>query len=261
MSKSKSKTDHERSGNGSSSGSADQLYKKIDRELSETVEEQYFLPPREFKSLVEVLAVVGERIDQFVEETSRGGDENSLVNALKDQNPAYNNLLYQKEVIDGAIEDVVKFQNGGLNASLETMTEVIKEYNKSKDDVRTLRTSLKETKTVLSAKKTDQITLKALWSKKVEMVETMRILRDLEVLKDAPLRVQQMVDHRRYLTAVTTLNRAFDIMWGEDIVAVGAVSTIREQLMDLKERLIETVVSELKEAVLGSMGEPLSLSV
>ena len=69
------------------------------------------------------------------------------------------------------------------------------------------------------------------------------------------------MDHRRYLTAVTTLNRAFDIMWGEDIVAVGAVSTIREQLMDLKERLIETVVSELKEAVLGSMGEPLSLSV
>ena len=255
MSKSKNKADHERS----NSGSADQLYKKIDRELSETVEEQYFLPPREFKSLVEVLAVVGERIDQFVEETSRGGDENSLVNALKDQNPAYNNLLYQKEVIDGAIEDVVKFQNGGLNASLETMTEVIKEYNKSKDDVHTLRTSLKETKTVLSAKKTDQITLKSLWSKKVEMVETMRILRDLEVLKDAPSRVQQLIDHRRYLTAVTTLNRAFDIMWGEDIVAVGAVSAIREQLMDLKERLIETVVSELKEAVLGRLLEvPLS---
>ena len=135
-------------GSGSKTASSpDRLFQKLDRELQETVEEQYFLPPREFKSLVEVLAVVGERIDQFVEEASRGGGggggtDDGLINALKEQNPAYNNLLYQKEVVDSVIEDVVTFQNGGLNASLETMTEVIKEYTKSKEDISALRAAL-----------------------------------------------------------------------------------------------------------------------
>jgi hypothetical protein len=41
---------------------------------------------------------------------------------------------------------------------------------------------VQETKTVLSAKKkTDQIALKDLWLKKVEMAETLRILRDMQV--------------------------------------------------------------------------------
>jgi hypothetical protein len=81
------------------------------------------------------------------------------------------------------IEDIVSFQHGGLNNSLDTMSEVIKEYNKSRDEIQTLRKSLAETQTVLTAKKSGQISLKELWSKKVEMKESLRMVRELEELK------------------------------------------------------------------------------
>ena len=40
----------------------------------------------------------------------------------------------------------------------------------------------------------------------------------------------RLADQRRYLSAVGGLNRAFAILWGEDVVAVGGVSATREQV-------------------------------
>jgi len=42
--------------------------------------------------------------------------------------------------------------------------------------------------------------------------------------------VARLADQRRYLSAVGGLNRAFAILWGEDVVAVGGVSATREQV-------------------------------
>jgi hypothetical protein len=49
----------------------------------------HFYSYREFKSLVEVLGVVGEKID-----TLKGKGED-LLSALKDHNRAYSDLLFQ----------------------------------------------------------------------------------------------------------------------------------------------------------------------
>ena len=42
----------------------------------------------------------------------------------QNQNPAYNKLLYQREMVNEIIEDVVTFENGGLNNSVDALTEV-----------------------------------------------------------------------------------------------------------------------------------------
>jgi hypothetical protein len=78
---------------------------------------------------------------------------------------------------------VVSFQHGGLNNSLDTMSEVIKEYNRSREEIKGLRKSLFETQTVLTSKKSGQITLKELWAKKVELKESLRMVRELEDMK------------------------------------------------------------------------------
>ena len=44
----------------------------------------------------------------------------------QNQNPAYSNLLVQRSMVNDVIEDVVTFENGGLNNSVDAMTEVSK---------------------------------------------------------------------------------------------------------------------------------------
>jgi hypothetical protein len=43
---------------------------------------------------------------------------------MKSHNPAYNELLFLREMVTQVIEDVVTFENGGLNTSLDAMVEV-----------------------------------------------------------------------------------------------------------------------------------------
>jgi hypothetical protein len=81
------------------------------------------------------------------------------------------------------IEDVVTFQHGGLNNSVDTMSAVVREYSRGQEDINALRRALVETKTVLTTKKSGQLAMKDLWTKKKELGESLRILSDLEWLK------------------------------------------------------------------------------
>jgi len=228
---------------------SERLFRSLDLELYEYVDEQYFKEPREFRSLIQVLEVLGAKVEQM---SDLKGDE--LLAELKDANPAYSRLLEQRERVANVIESVVKFQHGGLNNTVETMTDVVKEYNRGREDVRGLRRSLEETQDVLTAKKSGQISMRDLWLKKVETEESLRILQDLEFLKEMPPKLQRLMQQRRYLSAVTNLNKALDVMFGEDLITVGGLNTIREQLMDLKGVILESIVSELQDVILG-MGD------
>lgn len=81
------------------------------------------------------------------------------------------------------IEEVVTFQHGGLNNSLDTMTDVVREYSKGQEEIQLLRNSLHETQKVLTAKKNGQTSLRELWIRKTELQESIRMVRDIEELK------------------------------------------------------------------------------
>jgi hypothetical protein len=100
----------------------------------------------------------------------------------------------------------VTFEHGGLNHSVDTLTEVVKEYSSGRAHIRSLRRALRETRSVLvpsagaSAASTavsattstsnasngangPAVSLRELYLKKVELQESLRIVRDLETLK------------------------------------------------------------------------------
>lgn len=91
--------------------------------------------------------------------------------------------MSQRKLVEQVIEEVVSFQHGGLNNSVDTMSDVVKEYTRGRDDIRGLRKSLNETQSVLTSKKTGQIPLKELWLKKVEVEESLRMVKELESVK------------------------------------------------------------------------------
>lgn len=71
--------------------------------------------------------------------------------------------------MNNVIEEVVTFQHGGLNHSVDTMGDVVKEYTKGRSDIQTLRKALAETQSVLTAKKDKKTSLRELWLRKVCM--------------------------------------------------------------------------------------------
>lgn len=129
------------------------------------------------------------------------------------------------------------------------MSEVVKEYNRSREEIQTLRKSLEETQTVLTAKKLGQISLKELWGKRVELKETLRMVRELEELKNFPLKANRLIQQRRYLTTAKQLKEMLEKIFSEDFASVGGLLHIREQLFNLKEKLLETSIEELKESI------------
>ena len=215
-------------GSNQAGAASELLFERLDDFLGEHINKQYFSDPQNFRSLVEVLNVLDKKVDKVWTK----GDE--LLAALKEENPAYKELLDQRKIVYDVIEEVVKFQQGGLNNTVETMSGVIKAYNSGRDDIRGLRQSLAETEQVLTAKKSGQMSMKELWLKKVEAEESLRILRDLEYLKDAAPRIHRMVVHRHYFSAVSNLNRATELMFGEDLVEVQGLYLVHEQLMEIK---------------------------
>ena len=225
----------------------EELFNKLEKKLSDNVDNQYFSDSKNFKTLIEVLALLGDKIQHKYD--LRGQED--LLQALKDQNPAYSRLLDQRKIVEQIIEGVVTVQHGGLNESMDTVVDVIKSYKTGKDDINKLRECLKETQSVLTAKKSGQIPIKDLWSRKVEAAESLRILNDLEYLKDANLRIQRFIQEKKYLSAVINLNKAINLMFNEDLVIVTGLSQVREQLLDIKENVFENVISELKDTVLG----------
>lgn len=223
-----------------------QLFSSLDNGLKDNIDPQYFQEPKQFRSIVEILNVVDAKSS-----LSGGSSNRSVLSTLKEDNPAYTALLEQRQIVNSVIEEVVKFEHGGLNFTMETMTEVVKEYNRGREDVRGLRRSLAETTGVLTSKKNGQISMKDLMLKKLEAEQTLRIVNDLEFLKETPLRLQRLLLQKRYLTAVINLNKATLVMFGEDLVAVQGLVLVREQLMEIKGTILESVVTELQSSVLG----------
>ena len=157
-----------------------------------------------------------------------------------------------KQQVEDIIEEVVNFQNGVLNNSVDTMTDVVKVYKNGMDDIKGLQSSLEETKTVLTAKKSGQISMRELWLKKKELEEAMRIMGDIEWLKDSPLKIQRLIQQKRYLNAVIRLNKSMELMFSEDLVNVTSLTQIREQLLEQKGYILESIVTELRDNIIGT---------
>ena len=158
---------------------ANALFSRLDKELfsefghdKELIE--YFKEGRDFGALHQVVIMLRD-----IQNHQRELGEDLNFSTI----PEYQNILELRKLVSDIIEEVVTFQHGGLNNSVDTMSEVVKAYNLGREDIRILRTSLAETQSVLTSKKSGQVSLKELWCKKAEIQETARILRDLEFVK------------------------------------------------------------------------------
>jgi hypothetical protein len=133
------------------------------------------------------------------------------------------------------------------------MSAVVHEYNKGRENIKILRDSLLETKDVLTAKKIGQVSLKELWSNKVEIEQSLRIIKDIEVLKDTHLQINRLIYQKKFLSAVLGLNRSVELMFNEDLIHIAGLVTVREQLLNLKEFILEKISIQLQDIIMGDI--------
>jgi hypothetical protein len=168
-------------------GEAADLFSRLDS-LLEQIPHDYFKDPKEFRCLVyqmlqwciiKLISLLNNRslikvlevLDDRASSTLNSGDIDT------------SELLQKLLLVNNVIEDIVTFQHGGLNNSLDTMSDVVKEYTRGQEEIRALRVALGETQKVLTAKKIGQVSLRELWIKRVEVQESLRIVKMLEQLK------------------------------------------------------------------------------
>ena len=221
-----------------SGGAVDQevlsnFFNQQENTLQLDVDEVFFEDPKNFKYLKCLIEVLGSN-SAYMED----GESMSL-QTLKEKNSAVRGLFQQRKSVSEVVEEVVKFQHGALNNSVETMGNVVSEYTRCRSDIGAMRKSIEDIRIVLTAKKSGQINLKQLWLKKKEQEERIRILDDIERLADAPRRINQMLSKHCYLSAVNSLNASIANMFNEDLVAIGGLAGAREDLMDQKSRSVK----------------------
>ena len=65
-----------------------QLFERLDTELSDQIDEKFFADPKDFRSLVEVVELVGQKVGQAKSESGAESVADTLL-SLKRRNPAY----------------------------------------------------------------------------------------------------------------------------------------------------------------------------
>lgn len=108
---------------------------------------------------------------------------NDRVNSVDSSSIDVSELQKKLLKVNDVVEEVVTFQHGGLNNSLDTMSEVVKEYSRGQEEIKSLRNALCETQKVLTAKKVGQTSLRDLWARRVEVHESLRLVKELEDIK------------------------------------------------------------------------------
>jgi hypothetical protein len=149
-------------------------FRELDNQLASDFEKDrdykdFLQDSKDFRSLNHVIMLLRD-VQQFG-------------NRSFNKNPIYLDLIEKRNMVNNIIEKVVKFQHGGLNLTVDTTSEVVKSYSRGRDEIRSLRHSLAETKAILTSKNKGPLKLKDLWLRKSELEESLRIIKNIEFIK------------------------------------------------------------------------------
>lgn len=122
---------------------------------------------------------------------------------------------------------------------VETITDSQKKVNEIKDQ-------LEQSKETLQCKRFDFLHI---WVKSLQFKEMSRILDAIVDLQATKLKLEGLIQERHFLHAVRILMAAEKIIYSTDLIQVQALSEMREDFVKIKEKLQETLTTELSNHI------------
>jgi len=228
----------------------------LEEKLVREVDDDFFQEPKSFRSLNRVIDVLGSQLlDRRRVVISNEGELRS--------NPTYLAMKKQQSIVDDAIEYIAVKHCADLNQSVVAVGKVSRELGNAVDQVRNLRSQVKEIKASLGATGLANIndpstenhhSLRELWLKKLECEAVLSLLNKLKILREAPASFDQLIQPKsgypcRVAAAVMLLRNAIDTMFNDDVAQIQALTKLSEQLMQRKQRAEEIVWDALHDVL------------
>jgi Sec8 exocyst complex component specific domain len=163
-------------------------------------------------------------------------------------NALYGDVRRQLEVCASVVESLTVEHHSSLNSSLKAMGAVAEHYNKTRSNVDRLREEVRECKALLQTG-AHQADVRELWQRKAQYAQVLRMLDMLDMIKGATGKFDKLVRQRRFVAAVDLLNASLEAIFTRELVDVPAVASVRDDLLQRKGIILDTIVRELADTL------------
>jgi Sec8 exocyst complex component specific domain len=198
---------------------------------------------RPFIKVIEILAT-GLQAEESNSKAAGAADQQAV---LAD-NALYGDVRRQLEVCASVVESLTVEHHSSLNSSLKAMGAVAEHYNKTRSNVDRLREEVRECKALLQTG-AHQADVRELWQRKAQYAQVLRMLDMLDMIKGATGKFDKLVRQRRFVAAVDLLNASLEAIFTRELVDVPAVASVRDDLLQRKGIILDTIVRELADTL------------
>ncbi|CAO3622394.1 unnamed protein product [Cunninghamella blakesleeana] len=136
------------------------------------------------------------------------------------------------------VEDYYK----GFNNSIGTFGGVLHNINDSRDRVTAMKANLEKCKAALLEKRTDLLNM---WSKSQLHKEMLNLLEQIEDIRKAPEKLDNLLNSKHLLSASTLLMDTLKVINNKEMMEIGALNDLRNTLNSEKNALYDMLIEEL----------------
>ncbi|KAL6070959.1 hypothetical protein QOT17_006467 [Balamuthia mandrillaris] len=198
-----------------------------------------------------------------VEERPReeGGGFNPLPKVLEviqsdDSTHARQIIEQDFELMDQALATLLQAYGGGINQSIENYSQMLGHFSKSRVTAKLLKEELRTIKLRLFLRTGE---LHKIWSKHLELEETLRILNQVDELHNAPDQLKSLAERQEWVKAAETLKQCVKLLRQEELSSIGALYNARTFILDWNEHFHQRLVEELHKCIYLSNNTTLSI--
>uniref|UniRef100_A0A7S2WN47 Exocyst complex component Sec8 n=1 Tax=Mucochytrium quahogii TaxID=96639 RepID=A0A7S2WN47_9STRA len=172
-------------------------------------------------------------------ENSHTVQESVLVGVDEDEKEQYRADLARVEV---EVVDIVDNNYEAFNSSVAGFSAIFQEFTEAQNKVRKLKDYVYKSKETLTNRKRN---LKDLWFQKIQHVQVLELLSQMEEINDAPSKMDNMLESEDFVACVDCFQRVHDLAFGSDLASIGALQHLREELVLYKERIQVQLIQAL----------------
>jgi Sec8 exocyst complex component specific domain len=198
---------------------------------------------RPFIKVIEILAT-GLQAEESNSKAVDAADQQAVLAG----NALYGDVRRQLEVCASVVESLTVEHHSSLNSSLKAMGAVAEHYNKTRSNVDRLREEVRECKALLQTG-AHQADVRELWQRKAQYAQVLRMLDMLDMIKGATGKFDKRVRQRRFVAAVDLLNASLEAIFTRELVDVPAVASVRDDLLQRKGIILDTIVREMADTL------------
>ncbi|KAE8553102.1 hypothetical protein EYB25_004481 [Talaromyces marneffei] len=153
-------------------------------------------------------------------------------------------FLQTQKQIQKTLRSIVNEHHQGFNSSIGTYHKIQASIHSSQNRVRTLRSSLEETKSGLLTTKPE---LQGLATSSQDYDDILQLFNQIHEVQMLPEKLEQKISDKRFLSAVDILQEGLRLMRRSEFEEIGALSDLRSYFTNQETSLTEILIEELHD--------------